>query len=745
MRTGKARSPDRLPFALWANAAAPDITPYVDLDGNTDFQTYWRHLADNEFRVYTPARKRQSFRIYQHLEPCRRRQVTPHHPIRMNPGHTAVDERNLFLGGLSVGEHENNGNALVSPSQNSDGLKTLLDASHGRAKRPHPRPSAEGRPRPLRIDHWNWSGGNDNLANPYGRMTDDPETFKTMVLEELDALIAGSGENLWDVDNDNDGIRDGIWIPSGLPIRVDENGTPYATMFSFTVLDLDGRVNVNTAGNWDQLHTGTLTVIPSWQFWRCRTTSDPNSPWHPSNSSSPCPLPAETASDPNSPWYSFESLTAGIGWYNDADDDITDTATDFKSGRGTGRGPAGIELTAAFQAMGFSPWPSLSAQRILATRYRSSEFGVLNATKTVPEDTDPALFDGLERNWTHVLQRGAIKPPSAYYAEPNTPARTDPANGCRTTATTIGASTCIPTRSRGDKNGVLADPNLFLFPWRGKTRASSITVPRPVPSIIRRNILVSDFDFCDTAFRSYDPLGGDLFTYMPRYSENHHLVNPFGSTHADATFTAEMLEILLRPFDYDRKASIPNPEHSTVGSLPNIPREEYRSLRQEITTVSRDIPIPASAAAGRHGRGARRRLRIRELLRRAVLLEIYKANRESTFDGDYVNRKAAVRKRSGDSSGKQRGKSDSAPICADKSKTTFPTIRTKHSTRSTSSCALAARYPRGASSRPERSFAQSLLDRLGLRRSGGRHLCENPSDRRCNAGRQRGVRVPPPP
>ena len=43
------------------------------------------------------------------------------------------------------------------------------------------------------------------------------ETFKT----------AANDEKKWDVDNDNDGVRDGIWIPSGQPIRADENGRPY--------------------------------------------------------------------------------------------------------------------------------------------------------------------------------------------------------------------------------------------------------------------------------------------------------------------------------------------------------------------------------------------------------------------------------------------------------------------------------------------------------------------------------------
>jgi hypothetical protein len=70
----------------------------------------------------------------------------------------------------------------------------------------------------------------------------------------------GSGQTLT-VDNDNDGILDGVWIPASLPAA----GTPSSSyviadrpsplggtlrfQVSYLILDLDGRINVNAAGS----------------------------------------------------------------------------------------------------------------------------------------------------------------------------------------------------------------------------------------------------------------------------------------------------------------------------------------------------------------------------------------------------------------------------------------------------------------------------------------------------------------
>lgn len=53
----------------------------------------------------------------------------------------------------------------------------------------------------------------------------------------------------YDVDNDNDGIREGVWLDLDFPVQELSDGTLYIPMFSFTVYDLDGLLNLNVHGN----------------------------------------------------------------------------------------------------------------------------------------------------------------------------------------------------------------------------------------------------------------------------------------------------------------------------------------------------------------------------------------------------------------------------------------------------------------------------------------------------------------
>ena len=64
----------------------------------------------------------------------------------------------------------------------------------------------------------------------------------------------GDTEYYLDVDNDGDGIREGVWLDLDFPpIEDPQNPGDYIIpMFSFTVYDADGLINVNTAGNMRQ-------------------------------------------------------------------------------------------------------------------------------------------------------------------------------------------------------------------------------------------------------------------------------------------------------------------------------------------------------------------------------------------------------------------------------------------------------------------------------------------------------------
>ncbi|MDP6442475.1 MAG: hypothetical protein QGG36_24780 [Pirellulaceae bacterium] len=65
----------------------------------------------------------------------------------------------------------------------------------------------------------------------------------------LNAITAGQA---FDVDNTGDGKKDSVWMDIGLPIKTAQDGRQYKPLVAMAVVDLDGRANVNVAGNLHQ-------------------------------------------------------------------------------------------------------------------------------------------------------------------------------------------------------------------------------------------------------------------------------------------------------------------------------------------------------------------------------------------------------------------------------------------------------------------------------------------------------------
>lgn len=53
----------------------------------------------------------------------------------------------------------------------------------------------------------------------------------------------------YDSDNDGDGTKEGIWIDLDFPMQLLPDGRMYVPLFSFTVVDADGLINLNISGN----------------------------------------------------------------------------------------------------------------------------------------------------------------------------------------------------------------------------------------------------------------------------------------------------------------------------------------------------------------------------------------------------------------------------------------------------------------------------------------------------------------
>ena len=59
----------------------------------------------------------------------------------------------------------------------------------------------------------------------------------------------------WDVDNDNDGVPDSVWVDMNQPAIEAPDGRLIRPMVAPLIVDLDGRININVAGNYGQLIT----------------------------------------------------------------------------------------------------------------------------------------------------------------------------------------------------------------------------------------------------------------------------------------------------------------------------------------------------------------------------------------------------------------------------------------------------------------------------------------------------------
>ena len=62
----------------------------------------------------------------------------------------------------------------------------------------------------------------------------------------------------WSVDNDNDGVADGVWLDGVLPSRPSPLGGTLTFQVSYLVLDLDGRININAHGSSTNIDTGSI-------------------------------------------------------------------------------------------------------------------------------------------------------------------------------------------------------------------------------------------------------------------------------------------------------------------------------------------------------------------------------------------------------------------------------------------------------------------------------------------------------
>jgi len=189
----------------------------------------------------------------------------------LDVGYTYPDINNAFLAYVAS---EPTGNLVVTPSFHrpmllrdvngpyvnwqNDASGTSTDTTT-RVMRPHPSHvcTADGvTPRflaafkdvfgsnPHRIQYFGYVAGPSSRA--FGVDLNNNGTFGEQ------GVWGNSSNNQaveYDVDNDNDGVREGVWLDLGYPPITLPDGRKAVPLFSFTVIEADGLINLNTAGN----------------------------------------------------------------------------------------------------------------------------------------------------------------------------------------------------------------------------------------------------------------------------------------------------------------------------------------------------------------------------------------------------------------------------------------------------------------------------------------------------------------
>ncbi len=111
--------------------------------------------------------------------------------------------------------------------------------------------------RPLREDHPLFDGSNPSSRN-------EGFTGNDLVRNGNIAVPFWEAVGPWDVDNDNDGVPDSVWVDLGDPVAQAEDGTLYKPLYAFLIVDLDSRLNVNAHGLVEDLYSPQLdsTINP---------------------------------------------------------------------------------------------------------------------------------------------------------------------------------------------------------------------------------------------------------------------------------------------------------------------------------------------------------------------------------------------------------------------------------------------------------------------------------------------------
>ncbi|MDP1799305.1 MAG: hypothetical protein Q8K78_17550, partial [Planctomycetaceae bacterium] len=203
----------------------------------------------------------------------------------LDPDYTYPDNTNVFLS--YMGYDPVQGRKIIIPSfhrPQAGSVRSLADwyensATANQVLRPHPnhiwmptagqRPPNPAVPRFLKTSDLAALGGNWSTwgAFPFAPYNGDGGAVGEQGVWSLTspptagaALPATADAYEYDVDNDGDGIREGVWLDVDFPLLEDASGMQYVPLFSYTIVDADALLNLNVHGNMARVWNGDVPL-----------------------------------------------------------------------------------------------------------------------------------------------------------------------------------------------------------------------------------------------------------------------------------------------------------------------------------------------------------------------------------------------------------------------------------------------------------------------------------------------------
>ena len=233
-------------------ALLPSTSYLNSIDMNPEFLFTEQEMVDLDFTNLAPAEQEEAMRV-------RLAALGPAGLGGSDESYDAVDFQNMALALMPVNPAE-----IADPTSNA-----LLDGITGN---PLVLPSFH---RPALINYWSSPLGQAiDFADPInasmlrkvllrpnwfdnpGFTGSNPEYAAGTDTDKLNQMIYGP----WDVDNDNDGVRDSVWVDFGAPVMAGPNGTLVKPLAALLVVDLGGRLNVNAHGTIEHLVAVNLPI-----------------------------------------------------------------------------------------------------------------------------------------------------------------------------------------------------------------------------------------------------------------------------------------------------------------------------------------------------------------------------------------------------------------------------------------------------------------------------------------------------